>query len=152
MNTEDVYIGQFIEGEFFGKGLLRKGMKNPRGSMIKDMNSLVNKREELIDESLKESKVREIYDGDFVSNKKCGEGILIIDNCRYEGIFMDDNFLRGRKILDNKKIIYGVMKEGVFIEDEQQKSIFFSLTPEDEINNENNKELTNQNQESKKEE
>jgi hypothetical protein len=117
MNNEDMYIGQFSDGEFFGKGLLRKGIKsiNQQNQKFKDLDQLLSHRQEIIDQSILESDAKEIYDGDFIANKKCGEGVLIVGNLRYEGIFMDDNFNKGVRILENGLTEEGYMKNGVFV-------------------------------------
>lgn len=79
------------------------------------MNEFLTHREEIIDNSLKQKNFKEIYDGDFVANKKCGEGILILGNTRYEGIFMDDKFLKGDRIDNTGKHEKGYIRNEVFV-------------------------------------
>ena len=94
--NEDSYLGQFLDGEFFGKGLLTKGFKIKSEEKIQNIThfnsfyeELINSsRISLIQEQMKDT--HEIYFGDFISNKRCGEGILIKKTSIIEGKFMDD--------------------------------------------------------------
>lgn len=113
MNNEDVYIGNFINGEYFGKGLLRKGMRFYKEKSIQDMKEFISSK----DIEFKQEKIKEIYDGDFVSGKKWGEGIMILDNVRYEGTFIDDKFVKGKASVDNGELKLGKMIDGKFIEE-----------------------------------
>lgn len=99
MKNEDIYIGQFSEGEFFGKGLYRKGKRRVLKSELSKLDEMMLPSSR--NESELEEQGGEIYDGDFVAGKKCGEGILVCGNKRYEGIFMDDSFYKGKIVSEN---------------------------------------------------
>jgi len=60
----------------------------------------------------------DLYDGDFIGGKRCGEGIMIFSNGeRYEGMFMDDLFNGKGKLIQNNVLIEGYWKLGMPIEE-----------------------------------
>lgn len=84
----DVYIGSFFKNKKEGKGILKKGYNNNNDN--NNSNEIVKK---------------EIYDGNFKNDFKSGDGILIIDDCKYEGIFENDILIKGKMYKNDNTIV-----------------------------------------------
>lgn len=72
---------------------------------IKNNVDYFQNREDILQKtkSLLGISVESVYEGDFISNKKCGEGILFCEKKTFSGIFMDDKFIKGKIITDNEE-------------------------------------------------
>lgn len=132
----DMYIGEFKDGRMEGKGLYKKNMKDSkeckdskdRGSITDDILCLNGLLKYLNTNKINGSKscqVNDIYDGEFMNNKREGKGILVVLSFRFEGIFQSDDFLKGRiTYIEKRMCIYCKIVEGELVLCEEEENMY----------------------------